>query len=103
MALVEHLKGMSLAVEARREIKSLLISLLMLGKEDFAKKLQHSCENFQLSQFAAVKLAEDTMLTDSLDDRIYSLQNYCAKMKNELQQHSEAAAASFSWKLKVLV
>lgn len=104
MALVDHLKGMSLPVGARREIKSLLISLLMLGKEDFARKLQHSCENFQLSQFAAVKLAEDTMLTDSLDDRIYSLEHYCAKMRNELQ-HSEASSSSscFSWQLKVLV
>lgn len=102
MALVEHLKGMSLAVGARHEIKSLLISLLMLGKEDLARKLQHSCTNFQLSQFAAVELAKDTMSTDSLDDRIYSLEHYCAKIKKELQQHSEAAT-SLSWQLKVLV
>lgn len=99
MALVEHLKGMSLAIGARREIRSLLISLLMLGKEDLARKLQHACMNFQLSQLAAVKLAEDTMSTDSLDDHIYSLEHYCAKMRKEMQ-HSEDAT---SWLLEVLV
>lgn len=99
MALVEHLKGMSLTIGARREIRSLLISLLMLGKEDLASKLQNVCMNFQLSQVAAVKLGEDTVSTDSLDDCIYSLEHYCANMRNEVQ-HSEDAV---SWQLKVLV
>lgn len=96
---MEHLKGMSLPDGAKREIKSLLISLLMLGKEDIARKLQHACENFQLSQLAAVELAEDAMSTDSIDEHIYSPERYREKVKNEFGQHSQA----FSWQLKVLV
>ncbi|CAK9163690.1 unnamed protein product [Ilex paraguariensis] len=75
MALVEHLKGMSLVAGAKCELKSLLLSLLMLGKEDIARKLQRIGENYQLSQISAVKLAEDAMSSD----RRFSLGNlkYC--------------------------
>ncbi|KAA8534238.1 hypothetical protein F0562_031755 [Nyssa sinensis] len=98
MALVEHLKGMSLTAGAKRELKSLLVSLVMLGMEDIARKLQRVVENFQLSQVAAVKLAEDTMPSDSIDEHAHSLEHYIKKVRKELQ-HSEA----FSWQSKVLL
>ncbi|KAE8670730.1 Elongator complex protein 1 [Hibiscus syriacus] len=49
MALVEHLKAMSLTAGAKKELKSLLVSLVMLGEEETARKVQHVGENFQLS------------------------------------------------------
>ncbi|KAF2296019.1 hypothetical protein GH714_035698 [Hevea brasiliensis] len=69
IALVEHLKGMCLTDGAKHELRSLLISLLMLGEEDIARKLQRVAESFQLSQIAAVKLAEDTISTDIINDQ----------------------------------
>ncbi|GFZ14885.1 IKI3 family protein [Actinidia rufa] len=72
MALVEHLKGMSLTAGAKHELKSLLISLVMLAKEDIARKLQRIGENFQMSQIAAVKLAEDAMSSDIIDEQAHS-------------------------------
>ncbi|KAL3523789.1 hypothetical protein ACH5RR_016623 [Cinchona calisaya] len=98
MALVEHLKGMSLAAGAKNEIKSLLTSLVMLGKEVIARKLQRACESFQLSQMAGVKLAEDAMLTNSMDELVYSLERYIQKVRTDVQ-HLDA----FSWLSKVLV
>ncbi|CDP00058.1 unnamed protein product [Coffea canephora] len=98
MALVEHLNGMALATGAKHEIKSLLMSLLMLGEEDLARKLQRACENFQLSQMAAVKLAEDAMLTDSMDDHVYSLEHYIQKVRKEVHN-----LEAFSWQSSVLV
>ncbi|KAK6933212.1 Elongator complex protein 1 [Dillenia turbinata] len=98
MALVEHLKGMSITSEAKRELKSLLVSLLMLGKEETAKKLQHTAESFQFSQMAAVKLAEDTISSDIIDESAQTLDRYTQKLKTE-QQDSEA----LSWHLKVLI
>uniref|UniRef100_A0A5B6YQC9 Elongator complex protein 1 n=1 Tax=Davidia involucrata TaxID=16924 RepID=A0A5B6YQC9_DAVIN len=98
MALVEHLKGMSLIAGAQRELKSLLVSLVMLGMEDIARKLQRIVENFQLSQVAAVKLAEDATPSDSIDEHAHSLEHYIKKVRKELQ-HSEA----FFWRSKVLL
>ncbi|KAL2541570.1 Elongator complex protein 1 [Abeliophyllum distichum] len=98
MALLEHIKGMSLADGAKRELKSLLISLLMLGEEDTARKLQHVCLNFQLSQIAATKLAEDAMSSDQIDESAFSLENYIQKEREELH-NSEA----FSWLSKTLL
>ncbi|XP_059666220.1 elongator complex protein 1 [Cornus florida] len=98
MALVEHLKGMSLTAGAKHELKLLLVSLVMLGNEDIARKLQRIGENFQLCQTAAVKLAEDAMGSDSIDEHAHSLEHYGQKMRKELL-HSEA----FSWRLKVLL
>lgn len=98
MALVDHMKGMSLTAGAKRELKSLLHCLMMLGKEDNARKLQRICENFQLSQMAAVKLAEDAMSSDSIDEHEHSLERYIQKVRKELPQ-SEA----FSWQCKVLL
>ncbi|KAL2558017.1 Elongator complex protein 1 [Forsythia ovata] len=98
MALLEHIKGMSLADGAKHELKSLLISLLMLGEEDTARKLQHVGLNFQLSQIAAAKLAEDAMSSDKIDESAFSLENYIQKEREELH-NSEA----FSWLSKTLL
>lgn len=98
MALVEHLKGMSLTVGAKRELKSLLVSLVMLGKEEMAKKLQRTGEAFQLSQMAAVKLTEDTMPNDNIDEHAHTLDHYVKIVRNE-QQQSDA----FDWRYKVLL
>lgn len=95
---MEHLKGMSLTSGAKFELKSLLTLLVMLGKEEKARKLQRTGENFQLSQMAAVKLAEDTMSTDCIDEHAHTLEHYTQKVKSE-QQHSEA----LSWRSKVLL
>ncbi|GAA0171828.1 general transcription factor [Lithospermum erythrorhizon] len=97
IALVEHLKGMSVTAGAKRELKSLLTCLVMLGKEDIARKLQQVSESFQLSQMAAIKLAEDSIASNAVDERVYNLEHYIAKMR-ELQ-----CSDFYSWKLKVLV
>lgn len=98
MALVDHLKGMSLAVGARCELKSLLSSLVLLGNEDIARKLQRVGENFQLSQVAAVRLAEDAMASDVVDEHAYSLERYILKVRKELLQ-----SADFSWQSKIFL
>lgn len=98
MALLEHTKGMSLADGAKRELKSLLISLLMLGEEDTARKLQQVGLNFQLSQIAAVKLAEDATSSDQIDESAFSLENYIQKERDGLH-NSEA----FYWMSKTLL
>ncbi|KNA19883.1 hypothetical protein SOVF_057110 [Spinacia oleracea] len=46
LALVDHLKGMAITSGARRELKSLLFTLLILGIEETAKKRQHIGEIF---------------------------------------------------------
>ncbi|KAK2978096.1 hypothetical protein RJ640_009260 [Escallonia rubra] len=98
MALVEHLKGMSLAAAAKCELQSLLVSLVMFGKEDSGRKLQRVGENFQLSQMAAVNLVEDTMPSDVIDEHSFSLEHYIQRVRKELL-HSEA----FSWQSKVFL
>lgn len=98
MALVEHLKGMSLAAGAKRELKSLLVSLVMLGKEDIARKLQRFGENFQLSQMAAINLTGDAVSSDIIHENAFSLEQYIQKVRKELL-HSEA----FSWQAKVFL
>lgn len=98
MALVEHLKGMCLTDGAKRELRSLLICLLMLGEEDIARKLQRVAESFQLSQIAAVKLAEDTISTDVINDQAHTLEHYIQKSRAD-PQNSEA----FSWRPKVFL
>lgn len=98
MALVEHLKGMAMTSSAKHELKSLLSTLLMLGIEETARKVQHISQTFQFSQMAAVKLAEDSMSTDIVDDQAYSLEIYLKKVKCE-DYDSEA----FSWRSKILI
>ncbi|XP_047162968.1 elongator complex protein 1 isoform X1 [Vigna umbellata] len=98
MALVEHLKSMSLTVEARRELKSLLVSLMMFGEGETCRKLQLMGENFQLSYMAAVRLAEDTISSDTINEHAHTLEQYVQKVKSELR-NSEA----FSWRLQVFL
>ncbi|XP_022938580.1 elongator complex protein 1 [Cucurbita moschata] len=98
MALVEHLKGMSLTAGARSELKSLLVSLMMLGKEETAKKLQRTAENFQLSQMAAVNLANDTVSSDTINEQADTLENYVQALKSEVQKLED-----FSWRSKVFL
>lgn len=98
MALVEHLKGMSLTAGAKRELKSLLVSLVMLGHEETARKLQHVGENFQLSHMAAVRLAEDTMSNDIINEQAHTLERYVQKVKTELQD-----LEAFSWRCRVFL
>lgn len=98
MALVEHLKGMPLTGGAARELKSLLACLVMIGKEDFARKLQRVGENFQVSQISAVKVAEDAMSCDIVDEHMFVLEVYIKKLRKELLQSEE-----FSWQSKVFI
>lgn len=98
MALVEHLKGMSLAEGAKCELKSLLICLVMLGDVDSARRLQRTAEKFQLSQIAAVKLAADSLSVDNVDEHAFNLDTYIQKFQKEQVQNSDA----FFWKSKVL-
>lgn len=98
MALVEHLKGMSLTEGAKSELKSLLISLIMLGEESTARKLQRTAEKFQLAQLAAVNLAADAMATNNIDEQAFTLDRYVQTIRQELQNSDV-----FCWQLKVLV
>lgn len=98
MALVEHLKGMSLTAGAKRELKSLLVSLMMLGEEETACKMQRTGEKFQLLQMAAVKLAEETMATNSIDEHSHTLEHYLPKIRSEVQDSD-----AFSWRLRVFI
>ncbi|KMT17542.1 hypothetical protein BVRB_2g037430 isoform B [Beta vulgaris subsp. vulgaris] len=98
LALVEHLKGMAMTSGARRELKSLLSTLLMLGMEETARKLQHIGETFQLSHVAAVKLAEDATSTDIVDDQRYALDHYIKIVKSE-----ECNSEAFAWRSKILI
>ncbi|KAE7996819.1 hypothetical protein FH972_001508 [Carpinus fangiana] len=98
LALAEHLKGMSLTAGARRELKSLLLSLVMLSEEEIARKLQRAGENFQLSQMAAFQLAEETMSSDRIDEHAHTLEHYISKVRTEVQ-NSEA----FSWRSKIFL
>jgi elongator complex protein 1 len=97
-ALMDHLKGMSLRVEARRELKSLLVALMMFGEDETARKLQQMGENFQLSQMAAVRLAEDTISNDTINEYAHTLEQYTRKVRDEVN-NSEA----LSWRIKVFL
>lgn len=98
LALVDHLKGMSLTDGAKNELRSLLVSLVMLGEKETARKLQCTAENFQLSQMAAVKLAEDTVSSDIVNEHAHNLERYIKTVRSELK-NSEA----FSWRAKVFL
>ncbi|MBA0841611.1 hypothetical protein Goarm_004095, partial [Gossypium armourianum] len=98
MALVEHLKGMSLTARAKQELKSLLVSLVMLGEEETARKVQHVGENFQLSHMAAVRLAEDTLSDDTINEHGHTLERYLQKVKTELKDSD-----AFSWRCRVFL
>ncbi|GAB2222790.1 hypothetical protein Drorol1_Dr00016917 [Drosera rotundifolia] len=98
IALVDHLKSMSLTSGAKRELKSLLSVLLMLGMEETAKKLQCLAETFQLSQITAVRLAEDTVATESIDEHAFTLDRYLPKVKGKMPNLDD-----FAWRSKVLI
>ncbi|KAG0484108.1 hypothetical protein HPP92_012192 [Vanilla planifolia] len=80
-ALIEHLKGMAIADCSHHEIKSLLVVLLMLGKEQIAQQLQCAVDKFQLSHHAAVKLVEDTASTDRIDENGHTLEHYIRNLR----------------------
>lgn len=96
MALIEHLKGLSLTDAARRELKSLLVALLMLGKEDLACRLQRTGDSFELTQHSAVKLAEDTVSTNKIDENAHTLEFYTEKVRESWRSQAH------SWQIKVL-
>ncbi|CAD5166643.1 unnamed protein product [Musa acuminata subsp. malaccensis] len=81
LALVEYLKGMSLTESSQRELKSLVVTLIMLGLEEIARKLQSAADAYQISQQAAVRLAEDTVTNDVLDENTHTLENYMKRLK----------------------
>lgn len=78
---MEHLKTMSLTDSAQRELKSLVIILIVLGKEEIASKLQAAADAYQISQLAAVKLAEDTMSNDTIDEDNHTLEKYMKRLR----------------------
>ncbi|KAF3331653.1 elongator complex protein 1 [Carex littledalei] len=96
LALVEHLRGMALTAEAQREIKSLVVVLISLGKDEIARQVQNCVDNFELSQKAAVKLAEDTTGNEIIDETAHTLDNYVKTMR-ALPRHD------ISWQTKVLL
>lgn len=99
LALADHLKGMSLTTGAMYELKSLLHSLVMLGEVETARKLQRAGENLQLSHMAAVRLTEDTISSDSIDEHTQTLDHYAQIIRSEVQKNSEA----FFWRCNVFV
>lgn len=78
---MEYLKGMSLTESSQRELKSLVVTLIMLGLEEIARKLQSAADAYQISQQAAVRLAEDTVTNDVLDENTHTLENYMKRLK----------------------
>lgn len=89
---------MALTAGAERELKSLLHALVMLGKEETARKLQRVADTFQMYQRAAVKLAEDTISNNIIDEKHHSLEHYVQKVERKFP-FSEA----LSWQSKVLL
>ncbi|CAA7389646.1 unnamed protein product [Spirodela intermedia] len=79
MALVEHLKAIALTSSAQREVKSLVLALIMLGKTEAARQLQRAADNFIQSQAAAVKLCEETISTEIVDEAAHTLDRYREK------------------------
>lgn len=73
-------------------------TLVMLGEVETARKLQKAGENFQLSHMAAVKLAEDTVSTDGIDEHTQTLEHYTQSIRSVVQ-NSEA----FFWRCKVFL
>jgi elongator complex protein 1 len=95
LALVEHLRGMALTTGAQREIKSLIVVLISLGKDEIARQVQNCVDNFEMIQKAAIKLAEDTVGNDIIDETTHTLENYVRNMR-ALPRHD-------TWQTKVLM
>lgn len=98
MALVEHLKGMALTGGAKNELKSLLVVLIQLGKEESARQVQQAADSFEVSQRAAVKLAEDTVCNDKVDENAHTLEHYIRLLRARWSGHDETG----SWRIKAL-
>ena len=98
MGLVEHLKGMALTGSAENELKSLLVVLIQLGKEETARQVQQAADSFEVSQRAAVKLAEDTVCNDKVDENAHTLEHYIRMLRAHGSGHSETG----SWRIKAL-
>jgi len=97
MAQVDHLKDMALTAGSQRELKSLVVALLMLGKEETARKLQQVADTFQLSQEAAMQLTEDTIASMTIDENTETLEHYMKKLRET--PHPRV----LSWQSKVLL
>lgn len=95
---MEHLKGMAMTGSAQNELKSLLVVLIQLGKEERARQVQQAADNFEISQRAAVKLAEDTVCSDKVDERTHTLEHYTRTLRDRESSHREAG----SWRIKAL-
>ncbi|CAN6282278.1 unnamed protein product [Urochloa humidicola] len=98
MALVDHLKGMALTDSAKNELKSLLVLLIQLGKEGSARQVQQAADSFEESQRAAVKLAEDTVCNDKIDENTHTLEHYIRMLRAQGSGHDETG----SWRIKAL-
>lgn len=70
----------------------------MHGEEETARKLQFTVENFQPSKMAAVKLAEDTISSDIVNEHLHDLE-CCVNIVRSEPKISEA----FSWPFKVVM
>jgi elongator complex protein 1 len=99
MALVEHLKGMALTSSAQNELKGLLVVLLQLGKEEIARQVQQAGDIFEVSQRAAVKLAEDTVCDNKIDENAHTLEYYIRVLRALEPGYSEESA---SWRIRAL-
>lgn len=97
MGLVDHLKAMALTASAQRELKSLITALLMLGREEIARQLQQVADTFELSQVAAMKLTQDTVATDTIDETTQTLEHYMKKLRQTSQSRI------LSWQSKILL
>jgi elongator complex protein 1 len=99
MALVEHLKGMALTSSAQNELKSLLVVLLQMGKEEIGRQVQQAGDIFEVSQRAAVKLADDTVCDNKIDENAHTLEHYIRMLRALEPGYSEESA---SWRIRAL-
>lgn len=99
MALVEHLRGMALTGGAQNELKSLLVALIQLGQAETARRVQEAADSFEVSQRAAVKLAEDTVSSDRVEERAHTLERYVRMLRDRESGHGEAGG---TWRIKAL-
>lgn len=95
---MEHLKGMALTGSAKNELRSLLVVLIQLGKEESARQVQQAADSFEVSQMAAVKLAEDTVCNDKVDENAHTLERYIRMLKAHGSGHNETS----SWRIRAL-
>lgn len=99
MALVEHLRGMALTGGAQSELKSLLVALIQLGQAETARRVQEAADSFEVSQRAAVKLAEDTVSSDRVEERAHTLERYVRMLRDRESGHGEAGG---TWRINAL-